>query len=138
MSDPTEPQRPETSLAPVTSIDAWMDALATSPSPRPRQLSTASLLRRVRLEARLQTQRVQTRRALRPAFIAEAVGMFTTASVGVYIITTVSPSHALGGWGEWLDTAGLVGFSSTGAVITLLVTLLGVLWLVGDEAATTG
>ncbi len=138
MSAPNDPQRPENSLAQDTRVDAWMDALATSPAPPPRQLSTAALLRRARLESRLQGQRAQTRRALRPAFIAEAVGVLATASLGVYLSASLRPSHGLRGWGEFLDTASLVGLGSTGAVITLLVTLLGVLWVVGDEAATTG
>ena len=138
MSDSNAPQQPVVANLVDTSVDTWMSALATSPAPRPRLLSTATLLRRARLEARLKVQRSQTQRALRPAFIAEAVGVLSTASFGVYLSASLSSSDALRGLAGLNDAVGavsLIGLGSTGTVISLLLTLLFILWFIGDEAA---
>ena len=136
MSGSNEPQVPQVPDTEGTSIDVWMSALAASSSPPPRIVSTAVVLRRARLEARLAVQRTQTRRALRPALMAEAVGAIGAATIGVHLCTS-SGDPGLPGLGD-LGLASIPGLGSSSAVIALLVTLLLVLWFVGDEPATAG
>jgi len=133
---PKAPQAPVVDDLEGGSVDGWMSALAASPAPRPRYLPTALVLRRARLEAHLAAQRAQTRRALRPAFVAEAVGILSTAAFGVYLCgLSGEPSLFFKGLG---DIAIFAGFSSSSAVITLLVMLLFLFWFVGDEPMPAG
>jgi len=131
-NEPQVPQVADLDELGESSIDGWMSALAASPAPSPRHLPTAIVLRRARLEALLASQRAQTRRALRPALFAEAVGVLSTAVVGVYLCSPPGEPAIFEGLG---DMAILAGFSSSGTVITLLVMLLLLFWFVGDEPA---
>ena len=132
------PSRPPAAMAPATdrapvdprerAVAVFMDRLARSPSPRPRPVDPAQLMRRAPLLAALAQLRARERRVLVPAIVLESLAFAAAAAVGLHLFVALAPlGHARG----VLELAGRLAWAPIG--LSMLVVALPLLWWIAES-----
>jgi len=109
-----------------------MDRLARSPSPRPRPVDPAQLIRRAPLVDALAQLRARERRVLVPAIVLEIVAFAAAAAVGLHLVVVLAPlGHVRG----VLELAGRLAWAPMG--LSMLVVALPLLWWIAESGRTS-
>ena len=127
----------EPALSPIDprerAVAVFMDSLARSPSPRPRVVDPAALMRRAPLVDALARLRARERRVLAPAIALEVLAFSAAAVVSLQVVGHAAPGGLLRTLAE---AATRFAWAPTG--LSLLVAALPLLWWIAEAGRPGG